>query len=152
MKKLTKKDISPEVFDLYDDYAHNKIDRRGFIEKLGMYAVAGITVPSLLSWAVLSIDKNLLLPVVALSSWPLRLIILRVWVNFPWLNLLVTALTWNSPLKPGTICGNSIVAPVTNAPTVNNNQTVSMADMGARNPESSYRESQHAQYGLGSNG
>jgi carboxymethylenebutenolidase len=50
MKKLTKKDISPEVFDLYDDYAHNKIDRRGFVEKLGLYAVAGITVPSLLSF------------------------------------------------------------------------------------------------------
>jgi carboxymethylenebutenolidase len=32
MKKLTKKDISQEVFDLYDDYAHNKIDRRRFVE------------------------------------------------------------------------------------------------------------------------
>jgi len=50
MKKLTKEDISSEVFDLYDDYAHNKIDRRGFVEKLGMYAVAGVTVPSLLSF------------------------------------------------------------------------------------------------------
>ncbi|MDG1529477.1 MAG: dienelactone hydrolase family protein [Polaribacter sp.] len=50
MKKLTKEDISPEVFDLYDDYAHNKIDRRGFIEKLGIYAVAGVTVPALLSF------------------------------------------------------------------------------------------------------
>ena len=28
MKKLTKEDISQEMFDLYDDYAHNKIDRR----------------------------------------------------------------------------------------------------------------------------
>ena len=26
MKKLTKEDISQEVFDLYDDYAHNKIE------------------------------------------------------------------------------------------------------------------------------
>ena len=50
MKKLTKDDIAPEVFDLYDDYAHNKIDRRGFVERLGMYAVAGVTVPSLLSF------------------------------------------------------------------------------------------------------
>jgi carboxymethylenebutenolidase len=50
MKKLTKEDITPEVFDLYDDYAHDKIDRRGFVEKLGLYAVAGITVPSLLSF------------------------------------------------------------------------------------------------------
>jgi carboxymethylenebutenolidase len=28
MKQITKEDISQEVFDLYDDYAHNKIDRR----------------------------------------------------------------------------------------------------------------------------
>lgn len=25
MKKITKEDIKQEVFDLYDDYAHNKI-------------------------------------------------------------------------------------------------------------------------------
>jgi hypothetical protein len=30
-EKLTKED-SQEVFDLYDDYAHNKIDRRRFVE------------------------------------------------------------------------------------------------------------------------
>jgi len=28
MKPLKKEDISQEVFDLYDDYAHNKIDRK----------------------------------------------------------------------------------------------------------------------------
>jgi carboxymethylenebutenolidase len=50
MKKLTKEDISQEVFDLYDDYAHNKIDRRRFVEKLSLFAVGAITVPSLLSF------------------------------------------------------------------------------------------------------
>ncbi len=50
MKKLTKDDISQEVFDLYDDYAHNKIERRAFIEKLSMFAVGAITLPSLLSF------------------------------------------------------------------------------------------------------
>ena len=50
MKKLSKKDIKQEVFDLYDDYAHNKIDRRRFVEKLSLYAVGGITVSSLLSF------------------------------------------------------------------------------------------------------
>lgn len=50
MKKLTKKDINQEVFDLYDYYAHNKIDRRQFVEKLSVYAVGGITVASLLSF------------------------------------------------------------------------------------------------------
>lgn len=50
MKKLSKEDIKQEVFDLYDDYAHNKIDRRRFVEKLSLYAVGGITVSSLLSF------------------------------------------------------------------------------------------------------
>lgn len=50
MKKLKKEDINQEVFDLYDYYAHNKIDRREFVEKLSIYAVGGITVSSLLSF------------------------------------------------------------------------------------------------------
>lgn len=50
MKKLKKEDISQEVFDLYDDYAHNKLDRRQFIEKLSLYAIGGVTVASLLSF------------------------------------------------------------------------------------------------------
>lgn len=50
MKNLKKEDISQEVFDLYDDYAHNKFNRRQFVEKLGIYAVGGITVGSLLSF------------------------------------------------------------------------------------------------------
>lgn len=49
MKKLNKEEISQEVYDLYDDYAHNKIDRRNFLEKLSIYAVGGITVSSLMS-------------------------------------------------------------------------------------------------------
>lgn len=49
MKKLSKEEINPEVFDLYDDYAHNKLDRRQFVEKLSLYAIGGITVPTLLS-------------------------------------------------------------------------------------------------------
>lgn len=50
MKKLSKNDISQEVFDLYDEYAHNKIDRRKFMERLSIYAVGGLTVSSLLSF------------------------------------------------------------------------------------------------------
>lgn len=49
MKKLTKEDISQDVFDLYDDYAHNKIERRQFIEKLSIFAIGSLTLPSLLS-------------------------------------------------------------------------------------------------------
>jgi len=50
MKKLRKEDISQEIFDLYDDYAHNKIERRQFLEKLSLYAIGGLTIPSLLSF------------------------------------------------------------------------------------------------------
>lgn len=50
MKEIKKEEISQEVFDLYDDYAHNRIDRRKFIDKLSVYAIGGITVASLLSF------------------------------------------------------------------------------------------------------
>ncbi|NKI27595.1 dienelactone hydrolase family protein [Arenibacter sp. 6A1] len=50
MKKITKEDIKQEVFDLYDDYAHNRVNRRLFLDKLGTYAVGGLTVGSLLSF------------------------------------------------------------------------------------------------------
>ena len=50
MKPIKKEDISQDVFDLYDDYAHNKLDRRQFVEKLSLYAIGGLTVGSLLSF------------------------------------------------------------------------------------------------------
>jgi len=50
MKALKKEDISQEIFDLYDDYAHNKIDRKAFLKKLSLYAVGAITLPALLSF------------------------------------------------------------------------------------------------------
>lgn len=50
MKEIKKEDIKQEVFDLYDDYAHNRIERRLFLDKLSLYAVGGITVASLLSF------------------------------------------------------------------------------------------------------
>lgn len=50
MKSLKKGDIKQEVFDLYDAYAHNRIQRRDFMQKLSVYAVGGITVASLMSF------------------------------------------------------------------------------------------------------
>lgn len=50
MKKIKKEDIKQEVFDLYDDYAHNRVNRRLFLDKLSTYAVGGLTVGSLLSF------------------------------------------------------------------------------------------------------
>lgn len=50
MKKIRKEQISQEVFDLYDDYAHNRLSRRDFMDRLKVYAVGGITLPALLSF------------------------------------------------------------------------------------------------------
>ncbi len=52
MKEIRKEDISQEVFDLYDQYAHNRLDRRQFINRLSAYAIGGITVSSLLSFVL----------------------------------------------------------------------------------------------------
>ena len=50
MNNIKKEDIKQEVFDLYDDYAHSRINRRDFMQKLSAYAVGGITVTSLMSF------------------------------------------------------------------------------------------------------
>ena len=50
MNELKKEDIKQEVFDLYDDYAHNRVNRRDFMQKLSVYAVGGVTATSLMSF------------------------------------------------------------------------------------------------------
>jgi carboxymethylenebutenolidase len=50
MSQIRKEEIKQDVFDLYDDYAHNRIDRRDFMQKLSTYAVGGLTVAALSSF------------------------------------------------------------------------------------------------------
>lgn len=50
MVQIKKEDIQQEVFNLYDAYAHNRLDRRDFAQKLSTYAVGGVTVASLMSF------------------------------------------------------------------------------------------------------
>ncbi|CAN5311411.1 YghX family hydrolase [soil metagenome] len=50
MNEIKKEDIKQEVFDLYDDYAHNRIERRDFMQRLSGYAVGGLTVTTLMSF------------------------------------------------------------------------------------------------------
>lgn len=45
-------DVDPAVFDLYNDYAHNRLTRRDFMEKLSVYAVGGLTVPALMKYVM----------------------------------------------------------------------------------------------------
>ncbi len=59
MKNLKKEDISQEVFDLYDDYAHNRIDRRLFMDRLSTYAVGGVTMPALMSFVMPNYQDNI---------------------------------------------------------------------------------------------
>jgi carboxymethylenebutenolidase len=59
-----EKNVPQEVFDLYDDYAHNRIERREFLDQLSLFAVGGITIPYLLNYLMpdykftLQIDPN----------------------------------------------------------------------------------------------
>jgi carboxymethylenebutenolidase len=50
MNDIKKEDIKQEVFDLYDDYAHNRVTRLEFMQKLSVYAVGGLTISSLMSF------------------------------------------------------------------------------------------------------
>jgi carboxymethylenebutenolidase len=58
MKKDAKKVISQDVYDLYDSYAHNQIDRRVFMERLSTYAVGGLTLPALLDYIMPDYEKK----------------------------------------------------------------------------------------------
>lgn len=50
MSEIKKEDIKQEVFNLYDDYAHNRLNRRDFMQKLSTFAVGSLTVPALMSF------------------------------------------------------------------------------------------------------
>ncbi|MGI8635531.1 MAG: dienelactone hydrolase family protein [Segetibacter sp.] len=50
MNEIKKEDIKQEVFDLYDDYAHNRVNRRDFMLRLSTFAVGSLTVPALMSF------------------------------------------------------------------------------------------------------
>lgn len=59
MSPIKKEDIKQEVFDLYDDYAHNRLDRRSFVQKLSLYAVGGLTVGGLMSFLMPDYQNNI---------------------------------------------------------------------------------------------
>ncbi|WP_116125150.1 dienelactone hydrolase family protein [Lewinella sp. IMCC34183] len=45
-----KKDLDPEVYRLFDRYVHSQLERREFIERLGVFAVGGLTVKGILDY------------------------------------------------------------------------------------------------------
>ena len=60
MQKIKKEDLNQAIFDLYDAYAHNKLERRQFIEKLSVFAVGGLALPTLLSFMMPNYKDNVL--------------------------------------------------------------------------------------------
>ncbi|TWU35348.1 Carboxymethylenebutenolidase [Novipirellula aureliae] len=58
MNRKQASDFNQEVLDLYDDFAHGRLDRRDYVKRLAAFAVGGLTVETLLqnlspnySWA-----------------------------------------------------------------------------------------------------
>lgn len=49
MERLTAKDFSPELLELYDFYAHGMITKREFLDRAAKYAVAGLTASAILA-------------------------------------------------------------------------------------------------------
>ncbi|WP_180899709.1 YghX family hydrolase [Martelella soudanensis] len=47
-QRLTAKDFSPELLELYDFYAHGMITKREFLERAGKYTVGGLTAAAVL--------------------------------------------------------------------------------------------------------
>ena len=50
MKPIKKEDLDQEVFNIYDEYVHSKIDRREFVNKLSSYAIGGLTVSAIMAF------------------------------------------------------------------------------------------------------
>ncbi|VVM42042.1 hypothetical protein PS662_00345 [Pseudomonas fluorescens] len=49
MPRLTAKDFAPELLELYDYYAHGKIDRREFLDRAALFTLGGLTAGALLA-------------------------------------------------------------------------------------------------------
>src|SRR5438093_6290385 len=48
MERKTAKDFDQELLDLFDQYVHGGIDRRGFFDRAAKFAVGGVTAATLL--------------------------------------------------------------------------------------------------------
>ena len=45
---MDKNDIDDQIYDLYDEYCHGRIDRRQFFERAGAVAVTGVAMANAL--------------------------------------------------------------------------------------------------------
>lgn len=49
MTRMTAKDFSPDLLELYDFYAHGKISKREFLEQAGRFTLGGLTAAAVLA-------------------------------------------------------------------------------------------------------
>jgi carboxymethylenebutenolidase len=49
MTRLTAKDFSPELLELYDYYVHGKINRREFLDRAAVFTLGGLTATAILA-------------------------------------------------------------------------------------------------------
>src|SRR3989344_578458 len=49
MPRLTAKDFSPQLLELYDYYAHGLINRREFLDRAALFTLGGLTAGALLA-------------------------------------------------------------------------------------------------------
>ncbi len=48
MKRQTSADFDPDLLNLYDEYVHGRLDRRGFMDQASRFAAGGVTAAALL--------------------------------------------------------------------------------------------------------
>ena len=84
MQRLTAKDFSPELLELYDFYAHGRITKRQFLDRAGKYAAGAMTAAMVL---------DLMKPNYAMAE--------RVSFNDPEIN--ATYVTYESPEGNGAV-------------------------------------------------
>lgn len=63
MKKIIKEELGQEIFDLYDQYAHNLLTRRDFVDRLSAFAVGGLTLPALMEYIMPDYKEQIQVPV-----------------------------------------------------------------------------------------
>ncbi|MEG1039589.1 YghX family hydrolase [Pseudomonas sp. NUPR-001] len=76
MPRLTAKDFAPELLELYDFYAHGRINRREFLDRAAAFTLAGMSASALLA----SLSPNYALAVQVPANDPE---ILAAYINYP---------------------------------------------------------------------
>ncbi len=49
-REVTPEDINQEIYNLFDDYVHSRIDRRSFLSGVSKYAATGLTATAILNY------------------------------------------------------------------------------------------------------